>query len=72
MLAELSADKIRKCVVEPCGQQRRKDNKEYLRLLEQIRTIDKQRLGQWVCSLDRKTLQAIDEALCVSLGLEWG
>ena len=41
-------------------------------LLEQIRTIDKQRLGQWVCSLDRKTLQAIDEALCVSLGLEWG
>ena len=41
-------------------------------LLEQIRTIDKQRLGQWVCTLDRKTLQAIDEALCVSLGLEWG
>ena len=38
MLAELSADKIRKCVVEPCGQQRRKDNKEHMRLLEQIRT----------------------------------
>ena len=46
--------------------------KESVVLLEQIRTIDKQRLGQWVCSLDRKTLQAIDEALCVSLGLEWG
>ena len=41
-------------------------------LLEQIRTIDKQRLGQWVCTVDRKTWQAIDEDLCVSLGLEWG
>lgn len=40
-------------------------------LLEQIRTIDKQRLGQWVCSLDRKTLELVDQALCVSLGLSF-
>ena len=39
-------------------------------LLEQIRTIDKQRLGQWVCTLVRKTLEQIDQALCVSLGLD--
>lgn len=38
-------------------------------LLEQIRTIDKQRLGQWVCTLDQETQEQIDQALCVSLGL---
>ena len=38
-------------------------------LLEQIRTLDKQRLGQWVCVLDEETMEHIDEALCVSLGL---
>ena len=38
-------------------------------LLEQIRTLDKQRLGQWVCALDEETMEHVDEALCVSLGL---
>lgn len=38
-------------------------------LLEQIRTIDKSRLEQWICSLDDKTMKAIDDALCVSLNL---
>ena len=38
-------------------------------LLEQIRTLDKQRLGQWVCTLDDETMEQVDEALCVSLGL---
>ena len=36
MLAKLSADKIRKCVIEPRGQKRHEDNEEYVRLLEQI------------------------------------
>ena len=49
MLAELSADKIRKCVVEPCGQQRRKDNKEHMRLLEQIRTAQAEIPEQGYC-----------------------
>lgn len=39
-------------------------------LLEQLRTIDKQRLSQWVCTLDKKTLEEIDLALYVSLGLQ--
>lgn len=38
-------------------------------LLEQLRTIDKQRLGQWICSLDQATLKQVDEAIKVSLGL---
>lgn len=38
-------------------------------LLEQLRTIDKQRLGQWICTLDKETLVKIDEAIEVSLGL---
>lgn len=38
-------------------------------LLEQLRTIDKQRLGQWICCLDSKTLAEVDEAIEVSLGL---
>ena len=38
-------------------------------LLEQIRTIDKQRLGQWICTLDSETIRQIDSALKVSLGI---
>ena len=38
-------------------------------LLEQIRTIDKTRLEQWICTLDDKTMKDIDDALCVSLNL---
>ena len=39
-------------------------------LLEQLRTLDKQRLGQWVCTLDKKTMEQIDVALKISLGID--
>ena len=39
-------------------------------LLEQLRTLDKQRLGQWVCTLDQKTMQYVNEAIKISLNLE--
>jgi len=39
-------------------------------LLEQIRTVDKSRLQQWICTLDEKTMKEIDEALYVSLNLK--
>ena len=38
-------------------------------LLEQVRTIDKQRLGQWICTLDETTQKKVDEALRISLEL---
>lgn len=38
-------------------------------LLEQIRTIDKQRLREQVCHLDREIMKKIDEALKVSFEL---
>lgn len=38
-------------------------------LLEQIRTVDKSRLEQWICSLDENTMKQIDHALCISLNL---
>ena len=38
-------------------------------LLEQIRTIDKQRLKEKVCHLDGKTLRRVDRALKISLEL---
>lgn len=38
-------------------------------LLEQIRTIDKSRLEQWICALDDATMKAIDNALRISLDL---
>ena len=38
-------------------------------LLEQIRTIDKQRLKDLVCHVDRELMRKVDEALCVSLML---
>ena len=36
-------------------------------LCEQLRTIDKKRLGQWICTLDEKTLEKINRAIRVSL-----
>lgn len=38
-------------------------------LLEQIRTVDKSRLQQWICTLDTKVIEKINEALCISLDL---
>ena len=38
-------------------------------LCEQLRTIDKKRLGQWICTLDDKTIEKINKAIRVSLSL---
>ncbi len=38
-------------------------------LLEQIRTIDKKRLQQWVTELDSEFMEDVSEALKISLGL---
>ena len=43
--------------------------KDSVVLLEQIRTIDKQRLKDLVCHVDRELMRKVDEALCVSLML---
>lgn len=39
-------------------------------LMEQIRTVDKGRIGCFVCKLSRETMNRVDEALRISLGLE--
>jgi len=44
--------------------------KDSVILLEQLRTIDKQRLRDRVCHLDDITLKRVDEALKVSLNLD--
>ena len=44
-------------------------SKDSVILLEQIRTIDKQRLKEKVCHLDGKTLLRVDRALKISLEL---
>lgn len=38
-------------------------------LCEQLRTIDKRRLGQWICTLDDKTIAKINQAIRVSLNI---
>ena len=38
-------------------------------LLEQIRTVDKQRLSGYIGRLDKKHIQGINHALAVSIGL---
>lgn len=38
-------------------------------LCEQLRTIDKKRLGQWICTLDDKTIEKINQAIRVSLNI---
>lgn len=44
-------------------------SKDSVILLEQIRTIDKQRLKERVCRLDGRTMYRVDRALKVSLDL---
>ena len=44
--------------------------KDSVILLEQIRTIDKSRLKEKVCHLDKKILERIDKALSISLALD--
>ena len=39
-------------------------------LLEQIRTIDKQRLKEKVCHLDSAMMRRVDQSLIISLGLK--
>ena len=43
--------------------------KESLVLLEQIRTIDKSRLGRFVGTIDDKTMKRIDKAILISFDL---
>lgn len=43
--------------------------KDSVVLLEQIRTVDKQRLKDFVCHVDQELMRKVDEALCVSLML---
>lgn len=45
-------------------------NKISIVLLEQVRTIDKQRLAQWVSHLDECSMLNINNALKISLGLD--
>ena len=39
-------------------------------LVEQVRTIDKQRLKERICSLDKTIMEQVDRALEISLGLK--
>ena len=45
--------------------------KESMVLLEQIRTIDKSRLGRFVGIMDDKTMKRVDKAVLISLGLDY-
>lgn len=44
--------------------------KDSVILLEQVRTIDKQRLKEKVCRLDAAMMQRVDQSLLISLGLQ--
>ncbi len=46
-------------------------SKDSIVLLEQVRTIDKQRLKEKMGSLDVGSMNKIDKALSVSFGLGW-
>lgn len=44
--------------------------KDSVILLEQLRTIDKKRMREWVCHLDYEIMSKIDHALRISLELD--
>lgn len=43
--------------------------KDSVILLEQLRTIDKKRLKDYVCTLDLDIMSKINQALCISLSI---
>ena len=43
--------------------------KDSVILLEQIRTLDKRRLKEKVCTIDDKTMKKVDIAIMISLGI---
>jgi len=45
--------------------------KDSVVLLEQVRTIDKQRLGEKMGHLDDATMNAVDDAMAISFGLRF-
>lgn len=45
--------------------------KKSMVLLEQIRTIDKSRLGKFVGTMDDKQMKRIDKAILISFGIEY-
>jgi len=45
--------------------------KDSVVLLEQVRTIDKQRLGEKMGHLDDATMTAVDDAMAISFGLRF-
>ncbi len=46
-------------------------SKKSLALLEQVRTIDKARLGRYVSTVDGKTMERIDRAIVISFGIKY-
>ena len=44
-------------------------SKDSIILLEQIRTIDKKRLREYVCHIDQERMKKIDQAIRISLDL---
>lgn len=45
--------------------------KDSIVLLEQIRTVDKSRLTEYVGSLDKQTMESVDRAIVVSFGIQY-
>lgn len=45
--------------------------KDSIVLLEQIRTIDKSRLTEYVGSIDRRTIENVDRAIVISFGIQY-
>ena len=58
-------------IADPCGAVRAKSDmiKDSVILLEQLRTIDKQRLKERICHIDDELLEQVNQALRVSLEL---
>ena len=40
-------------------------------LVEQVRTVDKTRLKEYICTLDKQVMEQVDQALLISMGLRW-
>lgn len=46
-------------------------DRDSLLLLEQVRTIDRSRIKGYIGTLDDKTMEKVNKALCISLGLRY-
>jgi len=72
IIAPITSQKKKNLPTHVCIGENQNLSPDSIALLEQIVVLDKSRMGNFVCTLDERAMERIEEALKVSLGLKGG